>query len=56
MSSEPPDLLDEAAWDPEADEVLAPRYRSRAVRWVLALIACLVVAAMILSVLPSGGR
>jgi hypothetical protein len=52
MSSEPPDLLDDA-WDQEAEEVLAPRLRSRAARWLVALIACLVVAAMILSLLPS---
>jgi hypothetical protein len=54
--SEPPDLPEDDAWDAEAGEIDAPRFRSRSVRWLLALVACLVVAAMILSVLPSGGR
>jgi hypothetical protein len=59
MSPEPRDLLEDDAWDEEAEgaeDVDAPRSRSRIARWLLALVACLVVAAMILSVLPSGGR
>ena len=56
MSSEPPDPLDDDGWAEEAEEVEAPRSRSRSARWLLALVACLVVAAMILSLLPSGGR
>jgi hypothetical protein len=56
MSFEPVDLGDEGASVEEAEEDSAPLGRSRALRWLLALIACLVVAAMILSLLPSGGR
>jgi hypothetical protein len=52
MSFEPLDLDDEGASAEEAEEDSAPLGRSRAFRWFLAVIACLVVAAMILSVLP----
>lgn len=56
MSFDPLDLDDEGASGDEAEEGEAPLGRSRAVRWLFALIACLVVAALVLSVLPSGGR
>ena len=56
MSFEPLDPGDEGDPPDGAEEDSAPLGRSRAFRWSLALIACLVVAALILSVLPSGGR
>lgn len=60
MSFEPLHPGDEgaSAEDAEegAEEDFSPLGRSRPVRWLFALIACLVVAALILSVLPSGGR
>ena len=56
MSFEPLDPGDEGGPPDEAEDDSTPLGRSRAFRWSLALIACLVVAALILSVLPSGGR
>ena len=53
MSCEPSDLPDDASVD-EADEDLAPLGRSRAFRWTIALVACLVVLALVLAGLPLG--
>jgi hypothetical protein len=56
MSHEPFDMTDDdmTADEDGADEDLAPPGRSRAFRWTIALVACLVVLALVLSVLPLG--
>jgi hypothetical protein len=59
MSYEPSDLAhdDVSVEEDEEDgavEDLAPLGRSRAFRWTIAIVACLVVLALVLSVLPLG--